>query len=248
MERSADPGLGRFFSVLGKQGAIEILAQANEELTSGKDALRRTGLSQKLYYSRLSELIRLGLIQREGLRSYRTTERGKLILDMQDRLRRALAQNRSSLPLESRLISTYPEMVSTLLDQIDRAARRIKLATRYVDPTIAKAVFDALDRNVQIQVLYKSNMTHLGELALDLLELVRNDVLSRAQELWKNTRVADIPFSFAVIDGDWSGIELVGSDNTFLSAIEFQGRAAAEAVGLLFRHYYRIGSLFPRFW
>ncbi len=248
MKPSGGPGLDAFFSILGKQGAIEILTQATEEFRSGKDAVRRMGLSQKLYYSRLAELIRLGLIQRQGLRSYRATERGRLVLDMQDRLCRALAQNRPSLPLESRLVPTYPEMVRTLSEQIDRAAKRIKIATRYVDPTIAKGVFDALDRNVYVQVVYKSNMTHLGELALDLLGLVKKDIASQAQALWRNTRVANIPFSFAVVDGDWSGIELIGSDDTFLSAIEFEGRAAAEAVGVLFRHYYRIGTLFPRFW
>jgi len=227
---------------------MQILSEAAEELESGKDAIRRTGLTQKLYYSRLTELKRLGLVERQGIKTYRATPRGRLILDLRKRFGEALNQRRTSLPVESRVIATYPEMVETLSTQMDRARSRIKLATRYVDTTIAKCTFDALGRNVSIQVIYKSGKTHLGRMALELLGLVKRDVGSQVNLLWRNTRVSDIPFSFSIVDGHWSGIELVGPDDTFIAALEFEGEAAAAALGVLFRHYYRVGSVFPRFW
>ena len=240
--------LEAFFKILGKEGSVELLAQAGDELTSGKDAIRCIGLSQKLYYSRLVELRHLGLIEKEGLRKYRTTKKGRLVLDLRKRMGKALDQNRSSLPVESRVISTYSGMVETLSKQIDEAQNRIKLATRYVDATIAKSAFDAVDRNVSVQVLYKSGKTHLGKLALELITLLKSDIASQLERLWKNTRVADVPFSFTVIDGHWSGIELIGADNTFLAALEFEGESTSVALSLLFRHYFRIGTVFPRFW
>jgi DNA-binding HxlR family transcriptional regulator len=99
--------LDRFYRVLGKEGTVEILSRASQELTSGKDAIREIGLSQKLYYSRLSELRRLGLIEKEGVRKYRITENGKLVLDLRDRLMRAMVHSRTSLPVESRVITRY---------------------------------------------------------------------------------------------------------------------------------------------
>ena len=237
-----------FFRLLGKEGAVEILARASDELTSGKDAIREIGLSQKLYYSRLSELRRLGLIEKEGVRSYRITESGKLVLDLQDRLNRAMIDSRSSLPVESRVITDYPIMVETLAGQIDSARARIKLASRYIDPTIAKCTFDAIDRNVSVQAIFKEGKAHMARLALDSLSLLRKDFSMPLERIWKQTRIADIPFSFTVVDGHWSGIELVGPDETFLAALEFEGKAAATTLGLLFRHYFRIGSVFPRFW
>ncbi len=248
METSGIPELDAFFSVLGKEGAFEILVQAKDQLFSGKDAIRRIGLSPKLYYSRLNQLRRLGLIEREGIKAYTLTEKGLLVLDLQNRLGRALTRGHSTLPIESRLINAYPEMVRTLSEKIDGAMSRVKLATRYIDPSVAKSTFDALDRNVSVQVIYSSGRTHLAQLALEALNLLSKDVGSRAQKLWGHTKVADIPFSFATVDGEWSGIELVGPDETFLTALEFDGPVAAEAIGLMFRHYYRIGTAFPRFW
>ncbi len=248
MEQGVPSSLDAFFRILGKEGSVEILAEAAGEFQSGKDAIRNFGLSQKLYYSRLMELRRLGLIEKEGIRKYRLTEKGRLVLDLQDRLGRAMSQNRPSLPIESRLITDYLAMIDSLSMQIDRSKSRIKLASRYVDVTIAKSIFDALDRNVSVQAIYKSGRTHLGRLALDSLTLLRSDFGSQLERIWKLTRVADIPFSFAVVDGHWSGIEFVGPDDTFLSALEFEGKAAATSLSLLFRRYYRIGTVFPRFW
>lgn len=248
MKPSEVSSLDAFFKILGKEGSVEILAEAANELTSGKDAIRSIGLSQKLYYSRLAELRRLGLVEREGVRKYVVTERGKLVLDLQERLGRAMAQNRSSLPIESRVITTYKLMVETLSRQIDQSKARVKLATRYVDPTIAKSTFDALDRNVAVQSILKSGRNHLGKLALESLTMLRSDFAGQLERIWKHTRIADIPFSFAVVDGQWSGIELIGPGETFLAALEFEGDAAAASLSVLFRHYYRIGTVFPRFW
>jgi hypothetical protein len=152
------------------------------------------------------------------------------------------------LPVEGRVIPDYGAMVKTLAEQIDRARSRVKLATRYIDATVAKSTFEAVDRQVTVEVLFKSGRTHLGRMAVELLSLVRSDLSRPIERLWKNTKVADIPFSFAVVDGHWSGIELVGADETFLSAMEFEGESTAAALGLLFRHYYRVGTVFPRFW
>jgi hypothetical protein len=240
--------LDSFYRALGKEGAFEILLMASDELTSGKDAIREIGLSQKLYYSRLAELRRLGLIQKEGVRRYRITENGKLVLDLQDRLTRAMAHRRPSLPVESRVITSYPVLVETLAGQIDSGRNRVKLASRYIDPTIAKCTFEAIDRNVSVQIIFQEGKAHLGRLALDSLSLLRRDFSAPLERIWKQTRIANIPFSFAVVDGHWSGIELVGPDDTFLAALEFEGKAAATTLGLLFRHYFRIGSVFPRFW
>ncbi len=247
--RSRDvSGLDAFFRLLGKEGSFEILEEASGKLTSGKDTIREIGLSQKLYYSRLSELRRLGLVEKEGIRTYMATEKGRLVLDLQSRLTRALRENRASLPVEGRVIPDYAAMVKTLSEQINRSRSRIKLATRYIDPTVAKSTFDAIDRHVTVEVLFKSGRTHLGKMALELLSLVRSDLSGPAERLWKTTKVADIPFSFAVVDGHWSGIELVGPNETFLSAVEFEGDSTAAALTLLFRHYYRVGTVFPRFW
>jgi DNA-binding HxlR family transcriptional regulator len=240
--------LDKFYRVLSKEGTVEILSRASEELTSGKDAIREIGLSQKLYYSRLSELRRLGLIEKEGVKRYRITENGRLILDLRDRLTRAMVQSRASLPVESRVITSYPVLVETLAGQIDSAKNRVKLASRYIDPTIAKSTFEAIDRNVSVQAIYKEGKAHLARLALDSISLLRQDFSLPLERIWKQTRMADIPFSFAVVDGHWSGIELVGPDETFLAALEFEGKAAARTLGVLFRHYFRIGSVFPRFW
>jgi len=240
--------LASLLAVLSRDGALQILGLSSDGLISGKESIRRLGLSQKVYYSRLAELRELGLVERVGLRRYVATPKGRAVLTLHDRLQSLLSTDSSIPSGESRIIATYPEMVKTLTRAIDRADRRIKIATRYIDPTVAKSIFDAVDRNVLVEVIYKSGKLHLGALALELLSFIRKEVLSQAEVIRRHTRVCDIPFSFAVIDGQWSGIELVGPGDTFVSAVEFQGRSFARTIGVLFREYYRQGTEFPRFW
>jgi len=237
-----------FITILVKEGTTDILEEARDGFKSGKDVIRRLGLGQKVYYARLGELRRIGLVRRDGLGVYNLTDRGLLALDLKERLGRALSQGMTSLPVESRVLNEYAEMVATLCERIESAKKRVKLATRYVDTAVAKATFDAMDRNVSVQVIYKQGKTHLGEMALELLGMVRNGIDAHVRELWGNTRVSDIPFSFTVVDGHWSGIELVTNDQTFVAALEFEGWETARVLSLLFRHYYRIGTVFPRFW
>ncbi len=240
--------LASLLAVLSREGAVQLLSLSSSGMVSGKESIRKLGLSQKVYYSRLSELRSLGLVERRGLRRYVATAKGKAVLSLHDRLQSLLSAGDSMPSGDSRIILTYPEMVKSLTKAIDMANRRIKIATRYIDPTVAKSIFDAVDRNVQVQVIYKSGKVHLGTLALELLGFLRKEVVKQAEIIRRNTRVCDIPFSFAVVDGQWSGIELVGPGDTFLSAVEFRGGIFARTIGILFREYYREGREFPRFW
>lgn len=232
---------------LSREGAMGILREAENGFESGKETIRQLGLGQKAYYSRLGDLRRLGLIRKDGINKYIITQKGTIAVNVQKRLANALHGDGSLLPMESRVMVTYQEMMNTLSQRIDAAKSRLKLATRYIDTTIAKKTFDAMDRNVSIEIVYKKGRQHLGPMALELLGMVKNDIASRARELRKMTRISDIPFSFAVIDGHWSGIELVAGDDTFVAAFEFEGEEAAKTLSWLFRHYYRVGTVFPRF-
>lgn len=70
--------LAALFRTLSKPGAMEILTLADRGISKSTDAMNELGLSPKRYYSRLRELVDMGLmVGRDG--AYRLTALGRII-------------------------------------------------------------------------------------------------------------------------------------------------------------------------
>lgn len=70
--------VGDLLAVLSRPGVLDILEQARIGITASTDAHQRFGLTQKQYYSRLSQLIKAGLVEKvNGV--YKSTKFGTLV-------------------------------------------------------------------------------------------------------------------------------------------------------------------------
>jgi len=81
-ERS--PSLEKVLSALAHSDAIKIFNEALNGIESSTRVIKKLGLSQKRYYTRLNELIKAGLITKEG-EVYKLTMFGKLCYKMGER-------------------------------------------------------------------------------------------------------------------------------------------------------------------
>ncbi|GIU72242.1 MAG: hypothetical protein KatS3mg003_1721 [Candidatus Nitrosocaldaceae archaeon] len=156
------------FNVLSKPDAMTIFLLAREGLPAETEAPYKIGLTRKQYYTRLKQLVDLGLIERiEGV--YYHTTLGSLVYDkhvvelanslaykqemkMIDVLKKSnefttdeitkflakVAGDRADIKCE--IIWSWEAMVNTLIDRISKAEKEVLLASRFYEEKIINAI------------------------------------------------------------------------------------------------------------
>jgi predicted transcriptional regulator len=169
------------FNVLSKPDAMTIFLLAREGLPAETEAPYKIGLTRKQYYTRLKQLVDLGLIERiEGV--YYHTTLGSLVYDkhivelanslaykkemkMIDVLKKSnefttdeitkfltkVAGDRADIKCE--LIWSWEAMVNTLIDRISKAEREVLLASRFYEEKIINAIMHRSKLGVDARVI-----------------------------------------------------------------------------------------------
>ncbi|MDA4118868.1 MAG: hypothetical protein OK455_11070 [Thaumarchaeota archaeon] len=168
---------------LGDKNTLTIFKAAGEGLKGTYKANEELGLSRKQYYSRIENLVDLGLVRKES-GSYRQTYLGttlgkqlqliggslkrpeylQAIGIVQDSTSFSQAEKNSlihtlssevgtSQESSSQLYNSFEKLVDGLKFWIQRAEKEIILATRYYDPGIAPLIFGAFSRGVKINFI-----------------------------------------------------------------------------------------------
>jgi len=109
----------RVFSALANQDALRIFAAARDGIGSSTKTIRELGLTQKRYYTRLNELIKAGLIEKNE-ETYQHTMLGKLCYKLGEVFDKALGQ-RDRLDLLDKLKrakTLTPEETKTIAQSI----------------------------------------------------------------------------------------------------------------------------------
>jgi predicted transcriptional regulator len=121
-----------------------------------------------------------------------------------------------------RLISTYEDMVSGLVERINFAQSEILLASRFTNELIINAMIRKANTGLDVKIVADTDLVkQFINSARDKLEVVDEHSLERvnvAGNPWYaageiERRYAHIPFSFITLDGKEAGLEFVDAHN-----------------------------------
>jgi len=122
------------------------------------------------------------------------------------------------------MLEDYESGVVELIDQINDAKERILLASNHVDVRVIEAVVRSVNRGVSFRLIMGKDCVKLNLQKLRLMLSTRFakaiiEFMSIPEDVGDLTRVADIPYSFCVIDDSHSIYELEKPfGNSFLLA------------------------------
>jgi hypothetical protein len=253
----------KLLSILSRRDNLSIFLFAdgdsnnNKGLEANFSTIQRLGLSKKVYYTRLKQLINAGLIEKsDGV--YKHTTLGNIIyqnhilnlieelknikeMKMVDTLKhtkqfsedeiadfvRRVTGHKISIPTDSNASSikiefvwTYQDMVSAIVERTEFCKNEILLASRYLNEIIINSILrKANSSGVDVKVLTDSSLVkQYFEVEGKTLKLKDNDkntsertkVVSNPWYPGKvDRRIASIPFSMIILDGNEIGIEIV---------------------------------------
>ncbi len=182
-------GINRILSVLANEDALKILIAAKEGISNSTNVIRELGLTQKRYYTRLKELTKTGLIEKNdevyrlttiGMICYNLSDvfnnalKSRSYLDLSDALRKSKSLSTSdtnqilqslsskgiidSLGIDGfihpvKMIDNYEQLVTELVNMVDKAEKNIYLASHYNDPKVMDRILNAVQRNVKFSLL-----------------------------------------------------------------------------------------------
>ncbi|MGH9923132.1 MAG: hypothetical protein ACRD38_10300 [Nitrososphaerales archaeon] len=121
-----------------------------------------------------------------------------------------------------RLISTYEDMISGLVERINFAQSEILLASRFTNELIINAMIRKANEGLDVKIVADTDLVkQFISSARDKLEVVDEHSLERvnvAGNPWyaagdMERRYAHIPFSFITLDGKEAGLEFVDAHN-----------------------------------
>jgi len=269
--------LSTILRLLSKTDALKILYLAGMGIENSTYAIEELDLTSKKYYSRLRELVNIGLVRKqEGV--YRQTALGRMVYDrflpamgkavdareeleflaglegieiennVKKRILEELGIPDFSGSTNLRMIDDYESGVVELIDQIDDAKERILLASNHVDVRVIEAIVRSVNRGVSFRLLMGENCVESNLLKLRLMLSARFakaiiEFMSIPEDLGDLTRVADISYSFCVIDDSHSIYELekpFGDD--FLLAFVIDERRLTKVLADSFNSLWNIGK------
>jgi len=147
-----------------------------------------------------------------------------------------------------RMIDNYESMVVDLIDQINDAKEGILLASNHVDVRVIEAVVRSVNRGVSFRLIMGENCVESNLQKLKLMLSTRFaksiiEFMSFPEDLGDLTRVADIHYSFCVIDDSHSIYELEKPlGNGFFLAFFIDERKITEILADSFNSLWKTGK------
>jgi len=146
------------------------------------------------------------------------------------------------------VIDNYESGVVELIDQIDDAKERILLASNHVDVRVIEAIVRSVNRGVSFRLIMgkdcvESNLQKLKFMLSARFAKAIIEFMSIPEDLGDLMRVADIPYSFCVIDDSHSIYELekpFGDD--FLLALFIDEQRLTKILADSFNRLWEVGE------
>ena len=171
---------------------------------------------------------RLGLIE-----EFRGTD---IEDDVRDLLEEELNLPDFAVSTKVKMINNYEAMVVDVIDICDEAKESVLIASNYVDVRVMEATFRAVDRDVINRVImgknsFPSKMQSLRMMfSLSFTKALIN-FASSTRDLKDVVRFAELPYTFCVVDGHRSIIEITDTlKEGFIVALLIDDRVVGERV------------------
>lgn len=177
----------KLLSILSKKDALTIFLLAKEGLKAETDTWQRIGLTRKRYYSRLRQLVDVGLLDKSA-DTYTHTTLGALVREKQlmelleqvrnvkqmkmlDTLKRNqqfseddvaelfgnIVSTTSTKQASSEFVWSYEDMISRVVKDIESCEKEILFATRYLNEIIVRNTLRKVNSGINVKILGDSD-------------------------------------------------------------------------------------------
>jgi len=186
--------MGKILSSLASEDALKILQEARSGITSSTEAIKKLGLTQKRYYTRLKPLVEAELIEKRE-DGYKLTFLGKIVYEIIYRKLEKTLESKDRIALIDRLNRTKS------LSQKERQ----EVAAAILDKEKTVGYSSVLSEMKPVEII--RSYEELVKVGVDLLENVKEEMLFAAR--YTDTRIVESFLTafkrgvkINVIDGD----------------------------------------------
>jgi len=143
---------------------------------------------------------------------------------------------KNSVSTKVKMIDDYEAMVVDVIDICDEAKESVLIASNYVDVRVMEATFRAVDRDVTNRIIMGKNSLPSKTQSLRMMfsfSFTRAliNFASSTRDLKDVVRFAELPYTFCVVDGHRSIIEITDTlKEGFIVAVLIDDRVVGEKV------------------
>ncbi len=230
----------KVLTILSKYDALKIFLQSVEGIEAETDAPEKIGLTKKQYYTRLKQLVDTGLIEKSKGRYVQTTL-GRIIYEKALQVLFEHVRNAKKLQMldvlkssgkfdmdeiyrllsikvgedKAKVFMEYGELTNVLVEKMNNASNEVLYATRFFNEHIINEIIELHKRGVNVRMIIDRMLIEGQREKVVKQEYKERMMVTTVPFYPENVdrKVADVPFSFMVIDGRETCIELVNANN-----------------------------------
>jgi predicted transcriptional regulator len=258
--------------ILSTEHSITLLEELSQGLKVDNEVLKKLGIERRTLYYILKEFRENGLIIKKGNR-YSLSLLGFFVYNVENELMRWLKNkdevkllneyidssetfkvtNALLKSLENivgiskfepvRVYTEWYSLIESLTERIKVAKESVKLASRYIDSNVLRALLEAARRGVSVKMITdKTDTTSRAKYYLALISNEENKTVAKQLFTLRNVsaKTANVPYSFIIVDEEDVGIEIpdIFGEKSFLLGMQFKSPIIAERMSSILENMY----------
>jgi len=262
----------RLNRILSSEYSITLLEELSQGLKVDNEILKKLGIERRTLYYILKEFRENGLIIKKGNR-YSLSLLGFFVYNVENELMRWLKNkdevkllneyidssetfkvtNALLKSLENiigiskfepvRVYTEWYSLIESLTERIKVAKESVKLASRYIDSNVLKALLEAAKRGVSVKMITdRTDTTSRAKYYLALISNEENKTVAKQLFTLRNVsaKTANVPYSFIIVDEEDVGIEIpdIFGEKSFLLGMQFKSPIIAERMSSILENMY----------
>jgi len=262
----------RLNRILSSEYSITLLEELSQGLKVDNEILKKLGIERRTLYYILKEFRENGLIIKKGNR-YSLSLLGFFVYNVENELMRWLKNkdevkllneyidssetfkvtNALLKSLENiigiskfepvRVYTEWYSLIESLTERIKVAKESVKLASRYIDSNVLKALLEAAKRGVSVKMITdRTDITSRAKYYLALISNEENKTVAKQLFTLRNVsaKTANVPYSFIIVDEEDVGIEIpdIFGEKSFLLGMQFKSPIIAERMSSILENMY----------
>ena len=258
--------------ILSTEHSIILLEELSQGLRVDNEILKKLGIERRTLYYILKEFRENGLIIKKG-NKYSLSLLGFFVYNVENELMRWLKNkdevkllneyidssetfkvtNALLKSLENivgiskfepvRVYTEWYSLIESLTERIKVAKESVKLASRYIDSNVLRALLEAAKRGVSVKMITdRTDTTSRAKYYLALISNEENKTVAKQLFTLRNVsaKTANVPYSFIIVDEEDVGIEIpdIFGEKRFLLGMQFKSPIIAERMSSILENMY----------
>ncbi len=142
-----------------------------------------------------------------------------------------------------RVYTEWYSLIESLTERIKVAKESVKLASRYIDSNVLRALLEAAKRGVSVKMITdRTDTTSRAKYYLALISNEENKTVAKQLFTLRNVsaKTANVPYSFIIVDEEDVGIEIpdIFGEKRFLLGMQFKSPIIAERMSSILENMY----------